>query len=143
VLPEKGVALVDPHRKQLLAGRQRPDRGGTDDRPEQVGERKGAACSIAPASASCASQDRRRRRSRPGRPARAATASAKSRRPVAASTSVTPLAANLASVSAVTMPAPNAVGPQGPQQSALTSTRPCHWSRSWQQSRFINSFAVA
>ena len=71
------------------------------------------------------------------------TASTKSCRPAAAPTSVTPFAANLASVSAVTMPAPNCVGPHGPQHSAFTSTWPRHWSRSWQQSRFISSLAVA
>jgi hypothetical protein len=143
VLREIGVARIEAHREQLLAGRERRDRGGADERPER-GRRAGAASRARRADRglvrlprALAADDLDRPPARPRRRRR------RGRRPSAASTSVTPLAANLASVSAVTMPAPNCVGPQGPQQSALTATRPCHWSRSWQQSRFISSLAVA
>src|SRR6185369_7414326 len=62
--------------------------------------------------ASCASQSPCPQTISTGPPGAAPTASANNRRPCAASTSATPLAANLAVVSAVTMPAPNVVVPQ-------------------------------
>ena len=50
------------------------------------------------------------------------SSSRKTFRPASAVTNATPFSANFASVSAVTIPSPNCVGPQGPQQSERTTT---------------------
>ena len=140
MLPQVGVASIEPEGDDLFALRQRRDRRLAEHRAEQTaGERSPedlgrlfvASQAPAPQTSSTDASVRfaARRRKAAGHPASV--------------TSETPLAANFASTSGVTIPAPDPVEPQGPQHSALTATPLPHRSRNWQHSRFINSLAVA